>query len=127
MITELCPVMQHNMSPPGTNTTLTLSCERELTVGFHPHCGVFGVWEGWVLDHTGHAVLVLEVGGEAEVAAQGGGAVRVSGFSHVHSKRGIWGRKVVDQPADLWRRPAADSGARHRLVVRAVYDLWMNR
>lgn len=76
-----------------------------------------------MLDHTGHAVLVLEVGGEAEVAAQGGGAVRVSGFSHVHSKRGIWGRKVVDQPADLRRRLAADSGARHRLVLRAVYGL----
>lgn len=72
---------QHNKSPPGNTdgqqaTTLRpLSCECELTVGFHPHCGEFGVWEGRVLDHAGHAVLVLQVGGEAEDAAQGGGAV----------------------------------------------------
>lgn len=65
------------MSPPTTQMHKhdPLICEHELTVGFHPHCGEFGVWEGRVLDHTGHAVFVLYVGGEAEDAAQGGGAV----------------------------------------------------
>lgn len=40
-----------------------------LTVCFHLYCGDFWVWEGRVFDHAGHAVVVLQVGGEAEDAA----------------------------------------------------------
>lgn len=72
------------------NITEALSCQcYVLTICFHHHCGEFGVSKSWVLDHTGHAVLFLQVGGEAEDAAQGGGSVRVNSITHIHSKRVI--------------------------------------
>lgn len=67
-----------------------------LTVCFHAHCGVFRAQESRVLDHTGHTVFVLQVGGEAEDATQGGGSVWVNSISHIHSKRVIWGREAFD-------------------------------
>lgn len=76
-----------------------------------------------MIDRTGHAVLVLQVGREAEGADQGGGPVGVSSFIHVDSKGVIWYREASDQPANLRWRPAADGGARHRLIVGAVYRL----
>lgn len=82
-------MMHDNKTLTGDADTDTLSCKCELTVRFHPHCGEFGVWESWVLNHTGHAVLVLQVGGEAEDAAQSGRSVRVNSITHIHSKRVI--------------------------------------
>lgn len=99
MIIKLRPVIHTIHHLPATQMhkhNSTLSRECELTVRFHPHCGEFGVREGRVLDHAGHAVLVLQVGGEAEDAAQGGGAVWVSSVTRVHSENIIWGRKAAD-------------------------------
>lgn len=61
-------------------------CKHELTVRFHPCCAEFVVWEGRVLDHTGHVLFILQVGGEAKDAAQAGGAICVKGFAHIHGK-----------------------------------------
>lgn len=91
------------------------------TVCFHPHCGEFWVGERWVADRTGHAVLVLQVGGESEGAGQGGSPVGVGGGVHVHSKGVTWSGEASDRPANLRRGPAADGGARHRLIVGTVY------
>lgn len=93
------------------------------TVCFHPHCGEFRVGESRVIDRAGHSVLVLQVGGEAEGADQGGGPVCVSSVVHVDSKGVIWCREASDPPANLRWRPAADGGAQHRLIVGAVYHL----
>lgn len=93
------------------------------TVCFDPHCGEFWVGESWVTDRTGHAVLILQVGGEMEGAGQGGSPVGVGGGVHVDSKRVIWSGEASDRPANLRRRPAADGGARHRLIVGTVYCL----
>lgn len=71
-------------------------------------------------DHTGHAVFILQVGGESEGAGQGGGPVRVSRGVQVDSKRVIWSWEASDQPANLRRGPASDGGARHRLILGAV-------
>lgn len=79
-----------------------------LTVRLHPRCNERAVWEGRVLDHTGHAVVVLQVGGEAEGAVQSGGAVRVKSVVHFDGEKVIWRWKVVDQPADLRLGLAAD-------------------
>lgn len=76
-----------------------------------------------MVNRAGHAVLILQVGGEAEGAGHGGGPVRVSGVVHVDSKGVSWCREASDQPANLRWRPAADGGARHRLIVGAVYHL----
>lgn len=62
-----------NVSP--SNNTDTLGGERELTVGFHPGRGEFWFRQGLVMDHTSHAVLILQVGGEAQDAAHCVGAV----------------------------------------------------
>ena len=95
-------------------------CER--TVGLHPHCGECGAWEGRVLNITGHAVLFLQVRGEAEDALLGERAVRVSCAAHAHSEGGIWG----NQPADLSWGPAPGGRAWHRLEVSAVYGLGLH-
>lgn len=76
-----------------------------------------------MLDRTGHAVLVLQVGGEAEDAAHGGGAVGVLHVAHVDSEGVARDGDAFHQPADLSRRSARDSGANHRLVVDAVQGL----
>lgn len=123
-----CWVMTHAFNTDAQSTTTTTTTKREvrLTVRFHPDCGeLWAVWEGGVRDHAGHVVLILQKGGEAQAAAQGGGAVRVSGFRLVHGERVTWGGAAAHQPADLRPRPGADGRARHRLVVRAVYDLLM--
>lgn len=75
-----------------------------------------------MIDGAGHAVLILQVGGEAEGADRGGGPVRVSSVLH-DSKGVIWCREASDQPDNLRWRPAADGRARHRLIVGAVYRL----
>lgn len=93
------------------------------TVCFNPHCGEFWVIESWVTDRTGHAVLILQVRGESEGAGQGGSPVRVGGGVHVNGKRVICSGEASDQPANLRQRPAADGGARHRLIVGTVYRL----
>lgn len=93
------------------------------TVCFDPHCGEFWVGEGRVTDRTGHAVLILQVGGESEGAGQGGSPIRVGGGVHVDSKRVIWSGEASDRPANVRRGPAADGGARHRLIVGTVYPL----
>lgn len=48
-----------------------------LTVGFHGHGGDFVLLKRRVTDHTGHGVLVLQVGRETKDAAHGGRSVRV--------------------------------------------------
>lgn len=76
-----------------------------------------------MLDHTGHAVLLQEASGEEESAAQGGGAVCVKSFALVHGEVVRGGGGASEQPADVRGGPAADSRARHRLVVSPVDGL----
>lgn len=112
--------LQHRCMNITIKTQTAVKCKR--TIRFHPHCGEFGVWEGRVLNIAGHAVLVLQVGGEAEDAALGECAVWVSCVAHTHSEGVIWGSKAVNGPADLRWGPATDGRAWHRLVLSAIYD-----
>lgn len=70
----------------ATSTSVHIYAKCDLTVSFHRHGGDFVLLERRVLDRTGHAVLVLQVGGEAEDAAHGGGSVGVLRVAHVDSE-----------------------------------------
>lgn len=70
----------------ATSTSVHIYAKCDLTVSFHRHGGDFVLLERRVLDRTGHAVLALQVGGEAEDAAHGGGSVGVLRVAHVDSE-----------------------------------------
>lgn len=70
----------------STFTSVPIYVKCDLTVSFHGHHSDFVLLERRVLDQTGHTVLVLQVGGEAEDAAHGGGSVGVMHVAHVDSE-----------------------------------------
>lgn len=79
----------HNTSEYFLSAHTSCSSDR-LTKGVHPHCGQSWVKEGWVLNHTCHILLILQVGGEAEHADHGGGAVGVGSFILFNSEDVLW-------------------------------------